>query len=398
MSGQIEIRVTSARRLAAIAGRRRTTRRRRLGISLLEIMISIGIVGIGLIGVAALIPLAHHKAAQGVQEDRKSLFGKRAFREFRVRGMDRPGTISSPAWFCNSLDGGQQQLFNPQTGRPIRRAYCLDPLLVAARDQQNRPGLFLFPAPPAGKNFGPWNILRLTLLPSPSGLSSQGFMTLTQAQEVFTLRDDLVLPQSTDQNVPSQLGYLSLKVGGRNVSTKMLSGGTYSWLATLVPDPLDLTDAYALSIVVFQGRNLLAPIPEEITAQVVPELSMVSGLVKDVTLKQLTPPITPPDGDFGLKQLRAGDWILLGQELPASPPLRPLPVQLLKWYRVVTVDQTDDTDEMVRHATLDGPDWNVDLVRGPPLFAVYLRGVVAVYEKTVRLHESTLYAQDMPPT
>ena len=193
-------------------------------------------------------------------------------------------------------------------------------------------------------------------------------MTLSQAQEVFTLRDDLVLPQSTDQNVPSQLGYLSVKVSGRNVSTKMISGGTYSWLATLVPDPLDLTDAYALSIVVFQGRNLLAPVPEEITAQVVPDLSMVSGLVKDVTLKQLTPPIMPPDGDFGLKQLRAGDWILLGQELPASPPLRPLPVQLLKWYRVVTVDQTDDADEMVRHATLDGPDWNVDFVSGPPLY------------------------------
>ncbi len=394
MAGQVVRSISCAKIRGAGTGQRRAARWQRRGISLLEIMISIGIVGIGLIGVAALIPLAHHKAAQGVQEDRKSLFGKRDFREFRVRRMDRPGTLRSPAWYCDSPDGGQPQ-FDSQTGRLIRRAYCLDPLLVAARHEQNQPALFMFPAPPAGKNSGPWNILRLTLLPSPEGVPSpQGTMTLSQAQEVFTLRDDLVLPQSNNQNLPSQVGYLSLKVGGRMVSTKMISGGSYSWLATLVPDPLDLTDAYTLSIVVFQGRNLLSPVPEEITAQVDPKYSMVNGLIKDVTLQQLTPTI----GEFGLKQLRAGDWILLGQEFPASPPARPLPLQLLKWYRVVTVDESEDTDQLVRHATLDGPDWNVDFIKGPPLYAVYLRGVVAVYEKTVRLYESSSYAQDVPPS
>ena len=59
-------------------------------------MISIGVVGVGLIGVAALIPLAHYKAAQGVREDRKALTGRRAFREFRIRDLARPGDMASP--------------------------------------------------------------------------------------------------------------------------------------------------------------------------------------------------------------------------------------------------------------------------------------------------------------
>ena len=60
-------------------------------------MISIGVVGIGLIGVASLIPLAHYKAAQGIRDDRKSMMGRRAFREFRIRDFDRPGDMSNPS-------------------------------------------------------------------------------------------------------------------------------------------------------------------------------------------------------------------------------------------------------------------------------------------------------------
>ena len=162
-------------------------RRHRAGISLLEIMISIGIVGIGLIGVAALIPLAHYKAAQGVQEDRKTLFGKRAFREFHVRGMDRPGSIGSPLWFWDRPDG--QQPFDVQ-GRLVRQVYCLDPAMVAAAREQGK-SLYTFPS---GLQC-PWTVPRLTLLHSPLEMSGvqPPMMTLAQAEEVFTLRDDLAL-------------------------------------------------------------------------------------------------------------------------------------------------------------------------------------------------------------
>ena len=178
-------------------------RRRRPGISLLEIMWSIGIVGIGLIGVAALIPLAHHKAAQGIQEDRKTLFGKRAFREFRVRGMDRPGSISLPLWFWDRPDG--QQPFDNQ-GRLVRQVYCLDPTMVAVAREQGS-SLFAFPAGPQC----PWTVPRLTLLHSPPRMPGvqPPTMTLAQAQEVFALRDDLVMQRSADQNRPAWLGYLA---------------------------------------------------------------------------------------------------------------------------------------------------------------------------------------------
>ena len=129
--------------------------------------------------------------------------------------------------------------------------------------------------------------------------------------------------------------------------------------------------------------------PEELTAQVVPDTSMMVGLVKDVRLKQATQSV----GEFGLTQLREGDWIALGQTIPPFPPVYPLPRQVLKWYRVTVVDQPDNSGDQV--VTLDGPDWNVNFSQ--PLYAIYLRGVVAVYEKTIRLQDSDVYTQqDLP--
>ena len=78
----------------------------RSGVTLLEIMISIGVVGIGLIGVASLIPLAHFKAAEGVREERKALFGKRALRDFYAYEFDHVGTIHRPHWVRWRFDEG----------------------------------------------------------------------------------------------------------------------------------------------------------------------------------------------------------------------------------------------------------------------------------------------------
>jgi hypothetical protein len=356
---------------------------RRAGISLLEIMFSIGIVGIGLIGVAALIPLAHHKAAQGIQEDRKTLFGKRAFREFRVRGMDRPGSSLSPRWFWTTPRGQQ-----PYDGLEnlIRRVYCLDPMMVAAALGQGN-NLYTFPAATQTRP-ADWMVPRLNLVHSPAELSSAQpvQMTLAQAQEVFALRDDLTMQRSANQDQPPWLGYLSRTSGGRRIATKMLAGGGYSWMATLVPQPLDVGDEYTLSVVIIRGRNLTLPIPEEVTAQVVSAGSMMVGMVKDLRLRQLAPTVTPSEDDFGLDKLRQGDWIALMQGDYPNP-------QMLKWYRVTAVDQPDNSGDRI--ATLDGPDWNVNL--NFPLYAIYLRGVVAVYDKTIRLHDSTVYTQDLPP-
>ena len=50
----------------------------------------------------------------------------------------------------------------------------------------------------------------------------------------------------------------------------------------------------------------------------------------------------------------------------------------------------DNDWDQNRRLTLSGPDWNVNPTE--PLRLIYLRGVETVYEKTVRLKDSSLYA------
>ena len=65
---------------------RRSFRLRR-GLTILETMIAIGVAIIGLFGVWALIPIAGQKTERALLEDNKSTLGRRAFRDFDVRGM-----------------------------------------------------------------------------------------------------------------------------------------------------------------------------------------------------------------------------------------------------------------------------------------------------------------------
>ncbi len=366
--------------------RHRVGRNDRQGISLLEIMISIGIVGIGLIGVAAMIPLAHFKAAQGVQQDRKALFGKRAFREFRVRGMDDLGNLVSPA----SLMGSSDQW----SGGP----FCLDPVMLAHALSGPNPNDTNYHRFPYG-NGTPIVASRVTMVREKDALSQPGFaanpmaalMSRTQAENLFLLHDDLDVVQPDDATLPARIQYLD--------TDRMVSGGGYSWLATFVPQshfipqpvpqPLVNSGLYAISLAVLHRRNLEAYPPEELTAQVLE--ANLSGPIKDVLLS----PTVPPVGEFGLNTLSEKDWILLVERDPNSTLIRDM-----KWYRVMMV-QDDDQNNTIRSVSLDGPDWGTTTMgqntfvaaRQGNLYAVYLRGVVAVYEKTVRLHRSSVYAQ-----
>jgi hypothetical protein len=418
-----------------------SSQRDRRGISLLEIMISIGIVGIGLIGVASLIPLAHYKAEQGVREERKALFGKRAYREFFVSGFDRPGSFLATGqgtpfwvWLTPQTPYG---IYNGMTGQIIPQTYCFDPHWVAAKIPQAVTIAALFPAlgPPAAQvpritvlTYRPETFRESLLIQGATPAlasnrmaafvnnSNPARISLAQADQVFRIHDDLLVESpNSPSGVAPQVGvnilarpdlpndiarqtYLSESFGAyaQPVGVKRLSGGNFSWMATLVPElnsvinPSNpnaiapyVTNRYRLSIVIFNQRDLLGNYNEEVVAQVqLPPDSMISGAAKEIVIVEVGP--NPPVAEnVGVRHIRQGDWIALMQKVPMPPPLGVY--TRLQWYQVLSTDEQDADTTMVRQLSLSGPDWNPDWSQ--PIFAIYLRNVETVYEKTVELQQ-----------
>jgi len=73
------------------------------------------------------------------------------------------------------------------------------------------------------------------------------------------------------------------------------------------------------------------------------------------------------------------------------------PIQVHKWYRVLNAGEevTPDSGEWTRDVTLIGPDWNwrqlLTLSGSRTTQVTIARGVVAVFEKTIRLETSSLW-------
>ena len=106
-------------------------------------LISIGVIALGIFGVAALIPVAMFKVEQGITADRQAAAGQRAIAEFRIRNMGSPGTRDQPHWTTATLNPlSLNNIFDATTGNVRYRAYCLDPLGVV-NSSSNRFSRFL---------------------------------------------------------------------------------------------------------------------------------------------------------------------------------------------------------------------------------------------------------------
>ncbi len=69
---------------------RRGPRSARSGISLMEVLISIFVIAIGLLGIAALIPVANYALRETSKSDRTAACGQAAMRDVRVRALADP--------------------------------------------------------------------------------------------------------------------------------------------------------------------------------------------------------------------------------------------------------------------------------------------------------------------
>jgi hypothetical protein len=344
----------------------------------MEVLISIGVVAIGLLGVVALIPVAQYRAMQGSLEDRKAVFGKRAVREFHIRGMNDPGTDSQPNWLGPPTWRPFPNANVFRSGQLLRQAYCLDPRMVAAHPST----AYTFPA---AKNVpSAVQMPRITLRAQPPPYAAEP-MGLALAEDIFVLQDDLVFDIPEQAELPPLQRYFT---NAQGQGAKRLAEGRLSWLATIVPDPvLRGSDYYLLSVAILHNR-VVDP-TEEMVALVTQSLGPGQITLQDVSGAD-------PPSKYGVKDIRTGDWLLIAQvlvpdqRLPANERrARPF----FRWTKVIGADEKRNVAGLPREFMLSLSDMNFNPpAQTPRPHAIYMRGVVAVYEKSIRLEHSSLWS------
>ncbi|MCH7729121.1 MAG: hypothetical protein IH991_21960 [Planctomycetes bacterium] len=259
--------------------------------------------------------------------------------------------------------------------------------------------------------------------------TSDEIMRELLADEFFVSDDDLEFYPTDDPLLSAEQRYTEGE-------TKRQSHGAYSWMATVVPKFLDPsydpgpdnrwgvanfdddlvngpddfgerlwpgsddthrpTDLYTLSIVVYYHREVASTDAERVSEVVGFHSAGFGG--GDLTIEGTT----ADDVDVNQR-----DWVMLSQTIPTSS----VRVPVHKWYRVTAVDT--DTEEIRdpitnvitsfhRHITVIGrdidpkystdPNFNIDPTNKSYSTQVTLaKGVVAVYEKTIRLESSSLW-------
>ena len=352
--------------MSGLYGRSRSRAARgtyRRGITLLEILVSIFILVIGLLGTAALIPIGNSEVLKAGIAHRGAEVGIRAYHDFRVRRMNDPRNWLLNGQPCTQTTGGASGGGNHAMKDSIRnKALCIDPLAAGMGAQS-------FPYNTTGGT--PMPIVSLRKSPfanDPAGSVSER-MEAPFAKEIFTSRDNLVFDRPEDSLLPAQ----QFRTAGSQEARRRTET-VYSWLATLVPQESD-PEAYLASFAVFYRNSPVYGRP-----QVRDELVTNAQWTGGTDFK-----ISAPQGDgrkLMKEMLRAGRWILLaGQN------------QQYMWYRVTAIEGQLSDESSMRQVTLEGPDWAQSWGNNPMVAMYGGGGVVAVYERTVQLEWDTLWSK-----
>lgn len=174
----------------------------RRGISLIEVLISMGILSVGLASVLALIPAGKSQSKRAAIEDRRGTLGAAALDDCVNRGLLRTTLWSNTSSNCVAWDS----LFTALAGNSTR-----------------------FPT----------GMLAIDLKHVGAGTSA--------CEEVFRGQDDIIFTIPDDDGSPPKPGFLN--------NEKRLTEGHFSWLATLVPaDASPTPEFFRLSVVEFYKR------------------------------------------------------------------------------------------------------------------------------------------------
>lgn len=382
----------------------------RRGISLTEVLIAMFIMLIGLLGLAALVPVGSSYLGTANTYDRSSALGRAAFRDLQVRDyLDESKWLTSDG---RQLYQGVSPWVESRTGEQIKSpvsrgmSFCIDPLFVAFNPSGGaRVGAFPAPLdndPPIDDGMGNTipqpRMFRGTLAARPAQPGDASFpfpppMPYALADRIFRSRDDVTfgIPDGTPDARP--IASADQQTGAR------LSTGDYSWLFTITPKrersqlrqgvdfhmtasgpvPVAPAEPHEFVITAVTFRKRLLDIPAQAVAGRVgippTERMVYCDLVNgdastDVRLRLPTTagkndnPNSPKLSDF--PPVSAGDWLMLCAWVgipPGDIPVDHLP-PTFRWYRVSAASQLEPlidsmsglATDWVQNVSLDGPD------------------------------------------
>ncbi len=241
------------------------------GVSLMEVLISIFVISIGLMGIAALIPVANYALLETSKADRSAACGQAAMRDIRVRGLADP-----LIWTPSGVPGPGA-------------TYVIDPLGPAT-------------------NFGP--IPRATLA-----------MNDDLKTRIFYWHDDLLF----DMREGTSLRPIGFAAHGNAPVPER----SYSWFFTVTPTPAEGAGApsfgwtgprrFNVSVVVCHQRDFTQqPAPENL------DLVLVTGTTSGAIISGMRVANRP---DPGKPDLDPGQWVMLSGPAESGAVVG-------QWYRI----------------------------------------------------------------
>jgi hypothetical protein len=383
----------------------------RRGVSLLEVMISMGILLFGLLGVGAMVPLGRMSIVAATKADRSAACGRAVLRTVRLgRMLDVNNWIGA---------NGTKIAASPASAIPT--SFCIDPVMVAKYGAS----VNAFPAVTGAtaamqRGIAAWpQLLPTATVPTPAPPTAPQANSppcvssaATAAARIFTASDDLRINVPDDRQIrPTRLFQTTTGVWNTG---NVLAGqfeGNYSCMVTItpslpetiIPSPTpsamggaaqaSLTDRrlYVVSVVVFYGRDTSLPNATDTSSERV--ATIASSTYNNAFLKYGgygggSVLLQAPTGDASpgdMLAVKPDEWVLLCANLQGAAGTFPF----FRWYRIVSIGDVSGTS---RYAMLAGPDWPTgSIVAGSSPQVVLMRGVVGVYSDILELEGDGLW-------
>jgi len=425
------------------------------GMTLTEVLISMGLMTLGLLGVLSLFPVGSFYMAKADQADSGHAVARSVMSDLVSRGMLKPAAwrmmANVPSLTVDDKNttgvaitnaysrpvGPAIETLNLQAGltpwQRIQRSgniYILDPMAAAATTLAGSAAVnkqaAVFPAeaymlPPAAYsscaawqpwlgNSDYWPVRRVTFVQPAGAIVAR--MDAPLSWSLFTGNSDLTFehPSTNDQPAMQLIGYNSSRAPLTRQST-----GDYSWVVTVAPTTMEARNglsyssdfAYDVSVVVFQKRGIPVRPPANATdvGTNATELRNRERIVKakivstgpsggEVLIEAMNTSVANP-----FQFLRAGQWVMLCGPTPIMEAI-PTPADAqfaAKWYQVQAIDEdgagiTSFNPTTMRLLSLRGPEWAWQ-PQGAIATALSNNLCVGIFPGAVAVHTKTLRLQ-----